>query len=71
MARVGEIAVPTLCIVGAQDRMTPLKYSEYMHSRITGSQLAIVEDAGHMLPLEKPEEYNERLLGFISFLKII
>jgi pimeloyl-ACP methyl ester carboxylesterase len=65
MARVGEIAVPTLCIVGSQDRMTPPKYSEYLHSQISGSQLAIIEGAGHMLPLEKPEEYNRNVLEFL------
>jgi pimeloyl-ACP methyl ester carboxylesterase len=65
MAHMGRIAVPTLCIVGSQDRMTPPKYSDYLYSRITGSQLAIVEGAGHMLPLEKPEEYNRCMLEFL------
>ena len=61
MDRVSEINVPTLCIVGAQDSMTPPKYSEYLHSRIEGSHLEIIEGAGHMLPLEKSEAYNGHL----------
>jgi pimeloyl-ACP methyl ester carboxylesterase len=63
--RVSEISLPTLCIVGAQDRMTPPKYSEYLYEQIRGSRLEVMEGAGHMLPLEQPEEYNRRLAGFL------
>lgn len=65
LGKVGEIAVPTLCIVGEQDTMTPPKYSEYLHSHIAGSRLAVVEGAGHMLPMEKPEAYNKALRRFL------
>lgn len=68
MQRVHEIALPTLCIVGAQDAVTPVKYSDYLHQRISGSQLEIIERAGHMLPIEKPEEYNRALATFLSSL---
>ncbi len=66
MSQVDEIAVPTLCIVGALDAMTPPKYSRYLHSRIPGSRLAVIEGAGHMLPLERPQEYNRLLSEFVS-----
>lgn len=65
MEQVGLINVPALCIVGAQDQMTPPRYSEYLHSRIRGSHLEVMADAGHMLPLEKPAEYNERVADFL------
>lgn len=68
MAQVEEIAVPTICIVGAQDMMTPPKYSEYLHSRIAGSCMEVVEGAGHMLPMEKPEEYNGKVAAFLATL---
>ena len=64
-ARLGEIDMPTLCIVGAQDQLTPPKYSEYLHEHIKGSRLEVIEGAGHMLPLEQPEEYNRRLVDFL------
>lgn len=66
MSRLGEIDVPTLCIMGAQDRMTPPKYTEYLHEHIKGSRLEVIEGAGHMLPLERPVEYNRRLAEFLS-----
>ena len=65
MEQVPRVNVPALCIVGAQDRMTPPRYSEYLHSRISASHLDIVEGAGHMLPLEKPSEYNELLATWL------
>jgi pimeloyl-ACP methyl ester carboxylesterase len=65
MERVGEIRLPTLCIVGDQDAMTPVKYSNYLHRSIYGSLLEVVEGAGHMLPLEKPDEYNRRISDFL------
>jgi pimeloyl-ACP methyl ester carboxylesterase len=64
--RVHEITLPTLCIVGEQDAMTPGKYSQYLHDVIPGSQLRIIEGAGHMLPIEKPEEYNSTVAAFLE-----
>ncbi len=66
MQSLSQIKLPCLCIVGAQDKMTPPRYSEYLHEQIAGSQLEKIEGAGHMLPLEQPEEYNRRLGRFVA-----
>jgi pimeloyl-ACP methyl ester carboxylesterase len=63
--RLGEIELPTLCVAGAQDRMTRPKYSEHLHKGIRGSRLEMIEGAGHMLPLEKPQEYNRVVKEFL------
>jgi pimeloyl-ACP methyl ester carboxylesterase len=68
MERVGEIRLPALCIVGDQDAMTPVKYSNYLHKSIYGSLLEVVKGAGHMMPLEKLDEYNHRLSDFVGSL---
>lgn len=54
MAEVGQIAAPTLLVVGAGDRMTPPKYSEYLRAQLPSSALAIIADAGHYAQLEQP-----------------
>jgi pimeloyl-ACP methyl ester carboxylesterase len=64
--RVGEISLLVLSIVGREDAMTPVKYSEYLHGAIEGLQLEVVEGAGHMLPLEKPDEYNDKVAAFLN-----
>ncbi|MDQ6694794.1 MAG: alpha/beta hydrolase [Chloroflexota bacterium] len=68
MPRVREIKLPALCIVGAQDRMTPLRYSQFLHEAIVGSELEIIEGAGHMLPLEQPDRYNRALRSFLEII---
>ncbi|HRF98261.1 MAG TPA: alpha/beta hydrolase [Aggregatilineales bacterium] len=47
-----NITAPTLVISGTQDKMTPLKYGQYLADNIPNSTLAIIEGAGHMLGLE-------------------
>jgi pimeloyl-ACP methyl ester carboxylesterase len=52
-------------MVGDEDRLTPLKWSEFLHNEIAGSKMAIINAAGHMVMLEKYEEVNKRLASFI------
>lgn len=58
MDRLSEIHRPTLIICGADDRLTPVKYSQYMHDRIEGSTLRIIPNAGHSVMQEQPEQVN-------------
>jgi len=60
------IHVPTLILVGEYDVLTPPACSQSMHKRISGSALHIIPNAGHMSPLENPEIFNEKLLGFLK-----
>ncbi|MDH4563961.1 alpha/beta fold hydrolase [Pseudomonas sp. BN411] len=52
---LGDIQVPTLIVVGADDQLTPVSEAWLMHERITGSRLEILEHCGHLPPLEEPE----------------
>jgi pimeloyl-ACP methyl ester carboxylesterase len=61
-----EIICPTLIIVGEEDAFTPIPTAEYMHTRIPGSQLAIIKDAGHIPSMEQPEKFNDILAAFIT-----
>jgi pimeloyl-ACP methyl ester carboxylesterase len=66
MNRLEEIRLPTLIICGLEDQLTPVKYSEYLKSNIPNSRLEILTDAGHMVMLEKPAEFNDKLGEFIK-----
>ena len=68
MNSVGEITCRTLVVCGEDDRMTPKKYSEYLHETIKNSQLAIIPGAGHGVMLEKPREFNRTLEAFLDAL---
>jgi pimeloyl-ACP methyl ester carboxylesterase len=69
MEKLGEIAVPTWIIVGEDDRLTPVKYSSFLSSRIEGSRLVRVPAAGHLVMMEKPEQFNRHLREFLIGLK--
>jgi len=45
-----------------------VKYSEYLHEQIAGSQLIVIPDAGHMVVLEQPRATNEAIASFLHTL---
>lgn len=61
MSRLTEISLPTLIICGAEDRLTPVKYSDYLHIHIVGSTLRIIPNAGHYVFREQPEAVNRTI----------
>jgi pimeloyl-ACP methyl ester carboxylesterase len=63
---LGTIAVPTLVIVGSDDQFTPISDAEYLHDRIPGSTLAVIDGAGHMPNLERPEEFDKALANLLT-----
>lgn len=66
MARLSEIYLPTLIICGAQDRETPLKYSQYLHEHIAGSSLRLIPDAGHYVMCEQPRQVNQAIEKWLA-----
>ena len=70
MEQVRAIATPTLVICGTADLMTPPKYAEYLHQQITGSELALISGAGHMVMLEKPDEVTRAIEAFLDRLGV-
>ncbi len=61
-----EIEVPTLIIHGAKDQLIPLSEAEAMHQAISGAELVIVPDAGHLPNLEQPELFNDAVMDFLE-----
>jgi len=55
MERLGEIHCPTLVICGTEDALTPPKYAAFLAERIPGAELTLIEGAGHMVIIEKPD----------------
>ncbi len=66
MPRLGEIRAPTLVICGTEDRMTPVKYSQYLVSKIPGAELVLVDAAGHYVMIEQPEAVSRALVDFVK-----
>jgi pimeloyl-ACP methyl ester carboxylesterase len=53
-ARLHEIRCPVLVVAAGQDRLRSREEAEELHAGLPGSELAVIEDSGHMLPIEAP-----------------
>jgi pimeloyl-ACP methyl ester carboxylesterase len=74
--RLGEIDVPALVLFGAGDKLIP---NQYLHENMTTADVAdrartalpnaivhLVDDAGHLLMLERPAVFREKLRSFLA-----
>ncbi len=59
-----NIRVPVLAVCGKEDKMTPPASSEKIAGNIAGAKCVLIEGAGHMAMLEKPEAFNDALKNF-------
>jgi len=66
MDELPRVKTRTLILCGAEDAMTPLKFSEALRDSIPGAQLEIVPDAGHMSMLEQPDAVAKSLEQFLN-----
>lgn len=60
------IDIPTIVVVGRQDLATPLPRSQEMAADIANARLVVIENCGHMSPLEKPDELNLALRRWLT-----
>ena len=65
-AEIDRISVPTLLLYGEHDRLTPPAIGQALHDRIAGSEFAVIEGAGHLSNIERPEAFNAALLAFLA-----
>ncbi len=64
--RLAEIDHPVLVICGADDQLTPVKYSDYLVRHIDRAQRCVVPRAGHLVPVEQPAAVNEAIRRFVE-----
>jgi len=60
-----QIAVPTLVLVGSEDRHF-LGAADYMARKIPGAQKVVIPDAGHAANLDQPEAFNRAVGAFLA-----
>lgn len=64
--RLHRVKAPTLVLWGDADRLVPPAYGPLFASRIAKAQLVTIPGAGHMLPLEKQDDYVREVTGFLG-----
>jgi 3-oxoadipate enol-lactonase len=60
------IAVPTLVVAGEEDAVTGADAGRELAAAIPDARFLLVERAGHLSSLERPEVVNEALLDFLA-----
>jgi pimeloyl-ACP methyl ester carboxylesterase len=60
------ITCPVLVMCGDEDQLTPPECSREIAALIPQAELRIVERCGHMLTMERPDEVNAELLGWLD-----
>lgn len=66
VARLGEIRIPTLILVGDQDIPDVHAHAGVIENAIPNSRRVVVEDAGHLMYLEKPDEFSRLAIIFLQ-----
>lgn len=65
---VARIVSPALIVCGREDRLTPIKYSEFLKNRIPESKMEVIDGAAHMLMLENPKALGLAISNFLGSL---
>jgi pimeloyl-ACP methyl ester carboxylesterase len=65
VAAAGKVQCPTLFVLGAQDRMTPVKAANELIDAISGSSRIVLAHTGHMMMLESPDALRGALKEFL------
>jgi pimeloyl-ACP methyl ester carboxylesterase len=66
VGRLGEIAVPTLVIVGANDVPAILKTADLLADSIGSARKVVIPDSAHVPNMEHPQEFNRLVLDFLA-----
>jgi pimeloyl-ACP methyl ester carboxylesterase len=64
-----RIQCPTLVLCGREDQWSPVRQHEEIAAAIPHSKLVIVEQCGHMSPVEQPEAVTAALLEWSGHLQ--
>lgn len=63
---LSRIALPTCLVSAADDALKPPHYGEFLHKHIARSDYHVIDDAGHAVVLERPDEVTDIVLDFLS-----
>ncbi len=66
MKRLGEIAGKVLVVSAEDDLLTPPKYAQYLCGSIPDATNAHIAKAGHLSPIEQPDEVNQAIREFLK-----
>ncbi|HZH86616.1 MAG TPA: alpha/beta hydrolase [Brumimicrobium sp.] len=63
--RMKEIKIPTLYVMGEQDHLFLPSIKEVISKHIS-AQLHVIKNCGHVVNVEQPSEFNDKVLSFLK-----
>ena len=69
VTRIKSVTAPTLIIWGRDDRVANVRTASRFQQDIAGSQLAVIDGAGHMVHEEKPDAVNHAITSFLDIMQ--
>lgn len=60
-----NVRIPTLIITGSEDELMDMSTSKEMHKAIEGSDLEVIDGAGHLSNVDEPDQFNEAVRRFL------
>lgn len=60
-----KVRLPALVLAGRQDTLVPLRRQEFTATLMPYGQFQIIEDSGHLAPLEQPEAVSAAVEAFL------
>lgn len=57
---------PVLLTCGAEDRLCPPDWHYAMAARCVNAEVEVIDEAGHLLPLEQPEKFAATILSWLD-----
>jgi haloalkane dehalogenase len=64
--RLAALGVPALILWGVQDKFAGVKMARRFHEELPGSELVLLEDAGHFVWDDQPELASRALVDFLG-----
>jgi pimeloyl-ACP methyl ester carboxylesterase len=64
--RLNEIRCPTLVVAASHDQLRSMEEARELQAGIPGATLELIEDSGHMIPIEAPERLAEVIVPWLA-----
>ncbi len=64
--RIADIQVPTLILTAEYDIPACLEIADLLDESVPGSRKVVIAGTGHLMHMEKPDEFNRHLVDFLK-----
>ena len=64
-----ELNIPTLYVMGSEDHMFLPSIEKLIKSHTKTSELIVIEDCGHVVNVDQPQVFNDKVIEYINRIK--